>query len=217
LITCNKQIGDDVYRVFLQLTSLGKVSKLDCLYQAPFTLHKNLMRKINREITFAKAGKPARVLAKMNSLYEEHMVRKLYEASQAGVQVDLIVRGVCQIRPGIKGISENIRVRSIVGRFLEHTRVFCFHNDNDPDVMLASADWMSRNMFYRVEVGFPLLTKKLRDKVIKDLELYLTDNLQAWELDSGGQYHLQQPNGHDPVSAQRVLLDEAIGSGKLKP
>ncbi|WP_394170683.1 polyphosphate kinase 1 [Saccharospirillum alexandrii] len=217
LMTCNKQIGDDVYRVFLQLTSLGKVSKLECLYQSPFTLHKNLMRKIDREIEFAKAGKPARVLAKMNSLYEEQLVRKLYEASQAGVQIDLIIRGICQIRPGIKGISENIRVRSIVGRFLEHTRAFCFHNDNDPEVILASADWMSRNMFHRVESGFPLLTKKLRDKVIKDLELYMTDNQQAWELDPDGRYHQQKPNGHDPLSAQMMLLEEAIGSGSLTP
>jgi len=212
LMTCNKQIGDDVYRIFLQLTSLGKVSKLDQLVQSPFTLHKTMMRKIDREIEHAKAGKPARIIAKMNSLYEELLTRKLYEASQAGVQMDLIIRGICQIRPGIDGVSDNIRVRSIVGRFLEHTRAFCFHNDGDPEVYLASADWMSRNMFHRVETGFPLLSKKIRDKVIKDLELYLADNQQAWELDAEGAYHRAIPNGDNPVSAQTKLLDDAINS-----
>lgn len=210
LLTCNKQIGDDVYRVFLQLTSLGKVSKLDTLFQSPFTLHKTMLRRIEREIENARAGKTARIILKMNSLYEEQLANKLYEASQAGVQVDLIVRGICQIRPGIAGVSDNIRVRSIVGRFLEHTRAFCFHNDGDPEVILASADWMSRNMFHRVEIGFPLLTKKLRDKVIKDLELYLADNQQAWELDAEGHYQLCTPNGDKVVSAQESLLAEAL-------
>lgn len=212
LMTCNKQIGDDVYRVFLQLTSLGKVSKLDMLFQSPFTLHKTMMRRIEREIENAQVGKTARIILKMNSLYEEQLANKLYEASQAGVQVDLIVRGVCQIRPGIKDLSENIRVRSIVGRFLEHTRAYCFHNDGDPEVILASADWMSRNMFHRVEIGFPLLTKKLRDKVIKDLELYLADNSQAWELDAEGHYRQCQPGKAEPISAQEALLAEAMSS-----
>ncbi|MHA7879555.1 MAG: polyphosphate kinase 1 [Saccharospirillum sp.] len=212
LMTCNKQIGDDVYRIFLQLTSLGKVSKLEKLYQSPFTLHKTLMRKIDQEIELARSGKPGRIIAKMNSLYEEQLSRKLYEASLAGVQVDLIVRGICQIRPGLPGISENIRVRSIVGRFLEHTRAFCFMNNGDPEVILASADWMSRNMFHRVETGFPLLNKRLRDKVIRDLELYLTDNQQAWQLDSEGQYALCTPDGEAPVSAQSRLLEDAMGN-----
>lgn len=210
LLTCNKQIGDDVYRVFLQLTSLGKVSKLDRLLQSPFTLHKGLMRRIDQEIENAKAGKPARIVVKMNSLYEELLTRKLYQASQAGVEIDLIIRGICQIRPGIEGVSDNIRVRSIVGRFLEHTRAFCFHNEGDPEVILASADWMSRNMFHRVESGFPLLSRKLRDKVLMDLELYLDDNQQAWELNSEGGYQVRTPNGQTPVSAQEGLLMDAI-------
>ncbi|WP_232819325.1 polyphosphate kinase 1 [Saccharospirillum mangrovi] len=215
LMTCNKQIGDDVYRVFLQLTSLGKVSKLDTLFQSPFTLHKTMMRRIEREIENAQAGKTARIILKMNSLYEEQLARKLYEASQAGVQIDLIVRGVCQIRPGLPGVSDNIRVRSIVGRFLEHTRAYCFHNDGDPEVILASADWMSRNMFHRVEIGFPMLTKKLRDKVIKDLELYLADNSQAWELNSDGHYQQCKPGKAEPVSAQQSLLNEALSGSNI--
>lgn len=215
LLTCNKQIGDDVYRVFLQLTSLGKVSKLDTLFQSPFTLHKTMMRRIEREIENAQAGKTARIILKMNSLYEEQLARKLYDASQAGVQVDLIVRGVCQIRPGLADVSENIRVRSILGRFLEHTRAYCFHNDGDPEVILASADWMSRNMFHRVEIGFPLLSKKLRDKVIRDLELYLADNQQAWELSADGHYRRCLAGNNKAISAQEYLLDEALAGNSV--
>ncbi len=210
LLTANKQIGDDVNRIFLQLTSLGRVSKLDRVLQAPFTLHKALVRYIDREIDNAKIGKTARIVAKMNSLSEETLMNKLYEASQAGVKVDLIVRGVCQVRPGVPGVSENITVRSIVGRFLEHTRAFCFHNDGEPEVILASADWMTRNMFHRVETGFPLLAKKIRDKVISDLELYLRDNQQAWQLNEDGSYErVPCPEGQEPCSAQKQLLDVA--------
>ena len=212
LITANKQIGDDVNRIFLQLTSLGRVSKLDKVLQAPFTLHKTLMRYIERETQHAKEGKPARIIAKMNSLAEEKLIRKIYEASQAGVKVDLIVRGICQVRPGIPGVSENVTVRSIVGRFLEHTRAFVFHNNGESEVILASADWMMRNMFHRVETGFPLLAKKPREKVIADLELYLTDNAQAWSLNSEGVYErvlAEQAEGTVQISAQNLLLAAA--------
>ena len=210
LLTANKQIGDDVNRIFLQLTSLGRVSKLDRVLQAPFTLHKTLIRFIEHEMTNAKAGKPARIIAKMNSLSEEGLMCKLYEASQAGVKIDLIVRGVCQVRPGIPGVSENITVRSIVGRFLEHTRAFYFHNDGEAEVILASADWMTRNMFHRVETGFPLLSRKIREKVIADMELYLQDNQQAWEMRSDGTYaRVAAVEGAAPCSAQLQLLGEA--------
>jgi polyphosphate kinase len=210
LMTCNKQIGDDVNRIFLQLTSLGRVSKLDKVLQAPFTLHRTLIRHIEREIQHAKDGKPARIVAKMNSLSEEKLVRKMYEASQAGVKIDLIIRGICQVRPGIPGVSENITVRSIVGRFLEHTRAFCFHNNGEPEVILASADWMTRNMFHRVETGFPLLQKKNRDKVISDLELYLQDNSQAWQLKSDGSYERVTARSPEKiVAAQQELLKQA--------
>lgn len=210
LLTCNKQIGDDVNRIFLQLTSLGRVSKLDKMLQAPFTLHKTLMRYIERETHFAKEGKPARIIAKMNSLSEIELTRKLYEASQAGVEIDLIVRGVCQVVPGVKGFSENIRIRSIVGRFLEHTRAFSFYNNGEPDLILASADWMTRNMFHRVEAGFPLHTKRLREKVQADLELYLQDNVNAWELNCDGSYtKVVAEEGVEPISAQLDLLKQA--------
>jgi polyphosphate kinase len=210
LMTCNKQIGDDVNRIFLQLTSLGRVTKLDKVLQAPFTLHRTLIRHIEREIQHAKDGKPARIVAKMNSLSEEKLVRKMYEASQVGVKIDLIIRGICQVRPGIPGVSENITVRSIVGRFLEHTRAFCFHNDGEPEVILASADWMTRNMFHRVETGFPILQKKNREKVISDLELYLQDNSQAWQLKSDGSYERVTARSPEKiVSAQQELLRQA--------
>ena len=210
LITANKQIGDDINRIFLQLTSLGRVSKLDKVLQAPFTLHKTLMRYIERETQNARDGKPARIIAKMNSLAEEKLIRKIYEASQAGVKVDLIVRGICQVRPGIPGVSENVTVRSIVGRFLEHTRAFVFHNEGEPEVILASADWMMRNMFHRVETGFPLLTKKPREKVIADLELYLADNAQAWSLNSEGVYNrVVAGEGESIIPAQNQLLAAA--------
>lgn len=206
LMTCNKQLGDDVNRIFLQLTSLGRVSKLDRMLQAPFTLHKTFIHYIEREIQNAKAGKPAHIIAKMNSLAEERLIRKLYEASCAGVEIDLIVRGICQVKPGIPGVSENIRVRSIVGRFLEHTRVFYFKNDEESEVYLASADWMTRNMFHRVETGFPILSKKLRDRVIKELNLYLADNQQAWELKPSGDYKRVTPSKNEtPISAQEAL------------
>jgi polyphosphate kinase len=210
LMTNNKQIGDDVNRIFLQLTSLGRMSKLDRVLQAPFSLHKTLVRYIERETQNARDGKPARIIAKMNSLSEDVLVQKLYQASQAGVQIDLIVRGVCQVTPGLPGVSENIRVRSVVGRFLEHTRVFCFHNAGEPEVILASADWMTRNMFHRVETGFPLLLKKIREKVIEDLELYLCDTAQAWELLSDGSYQKVLPeDGAEALSAQMTLLAQA--------
>ncbi|EAR11196.1 polyphosphate kinase 1 [Reinekea blandensis] len=210
LMTANRQIGDDVNRIFLQLTSLGRVSKLDKVLQAPFTLHKTMIRYIDQEIAHANEGRPARIVAKMNSLSEEKLVHKLYEASQAGVQIDLIVRGICQVRPGIPGVSDNIRVRSIVGRFLEHTRAFHFHNNGSPEVFLASADWMTRNMFHRVEAGFPLLSRKIRDKVIADLELYLQDNVQAWVLNSDGSYSRVTSDLEDEaISAQQRLLTQA--------
>lgn len=207
LLTANRAIGEDVYRVFLQLTSLGKVSKLEALYQSPFTLHKSMINLIDREIHNAKDGKPAFILAKMNSLYEKALVDKLYEASAAGVQIDLIVRGVCQIRPGVEGLSENIRVRSIVGRLLEHTRAFCFGNNDNPEVICASADWMSRNMFDRVETGFPIFNKKHRDRIINELRLYMVDNVNAWALNGDGTYSKVEEPDLDPICAQELLLE----------
>ncbi|MBU2885807.1 polyphosphate kinase 1 [Gilvimarinus agarilyticus] len=209
VMTSDSNICADVYRIFLQLSSMGKASKMHELLYAPFTLHKAMLRHINQEIENANNGLPARIVVKMNSLYEEQLVLALYEASNAGVKVDLIVRGVCQLRPDIAGQSENIHVRSIVGRFLEHTRVFYFENAGDPAVYCSSADWMIRNMFHRVETCFPVKAKKLREQIISDLELYLADNTHAWVLHSDGHYEKLQPaEGEAAVDAQGTLLNQ---------
>ncbi len=207
LFTCDKVIGEDVQKVFNQLTSLGKVIKLHKLLQSPFTLHDGMLKKIRREQALAEKGKPGRIIAKMNALVEPQIIQALYQASQAGVQIDLIVRGICALRPGVPGVSDNIRVCSIIGRFLEHPRVYYFGNDGNPEVYGASADWMERNLFHRVETCFPIEAKKLRDRVIGDLELYLRDNTQAWLLQPDGSYVLAQPGEEEPVSAQQTLLE----------
>jgi polyphosphate kinase len=189
LLTCNDGIADDVNEVFKQLTGLGKASALKYLWQAPFTLHDNMVAAVRAETEAAKAGRRAQIIAKMNSLLEPEIIEALYEASQAGVQIELIVRGVCAIRPGVKGLSENIRVRSVIGRFLEHHRIFYFHADGEEKVYLGSADWMERNFFRRIEVIFPVLDAKLKRRVLKEgLRLFMHDNCQSWEMDSDGHY-----------------------------
>ncbi len=210
LLTCRKYIGEDVHRVFNQLTSLGKVPKLNRLLHSPFTLHKGLMQKIAAETEHAEAGRPARIIIKVNALIEPQLIQALYRASQVGVEIDLIVRGMCSLRPGVRGISDRIRVRSIVGRFLEHTRVFYFLNGGDELVYASSADWMERNMFRRVEVCFPLENPTLRDRVIRNLRWYLKDNTHAWLLASDGSYQLAKPTrGAALFSVQDALLEAA--------
>lgn len=213
LLTSNRYIGEDVQKVFNQLTSLGKVVKLNRLLHSPFTLHKTMVDMINREIENAQAGKTARIIIKVNSLTEPQLIQELYRASQAGVQIDLIVRGMTRLRPGIPGVSENIRLRSIVGRFLEHTRVAYYENGGEPEVFASSADWMERNMFRRVETCFPLEIKALRDRIIQDLEYYLKDNTQAWILGADGIYRLPEiEEGDELFSAQSMLLESITGN-----
>jgi polyphosphate kinase len=167
-----------------------------------------MLTAIRRETEHARSGRRARIIAKMNALLEPEVIAALYEASQAGVKVDLIVRGVCALRPGLPGVSENIRVRSVVGRFLEHTRIFHFHNHGKNDVYLASADWMDRNFFRRIEVCFPILDKRLKKRVIEEgLKPYLTDNTQAWEMDAQGHYQRRSPRRATAICAQQLLLE----------
>jgi polyphosphate kinase len=207
LLTCDKAIGEDVHRIFLQLTSLGKVSRLNRLLQSPFTLHSGLLQRIQREMKHARDGHRARIIIKVNSLVEPLLIQEMYRASNTGVQIDLIVRGMCCLRPGIAGISANIRVRSIIGRFLEHSRVFYFENNGQAEVLCSSADWMDRNMFKRVEVCYPLEERRLRERVIKDLEDYLKDNQNAWALQADGNYRRIIPaEGEAPINVQRNLL-----------
>jgi polyphosphate kinase len=207
LLTCDEAIGQDIHDLFLQLTSLTRVPKLKRLLQSPFTLHDALMAKIAREREHARAGRPARIVAKMNSLLEPQVIEALYDASCSGVDIDLIVRGTCALRPGIPRVSERIRVRSIVGRFLEHSRVWYFLNDADEsEIWCSSADWMDRNFFRRVEVAFPILDRRHRERILRDLECYLADDTNAWVLSADGVYERTKPGTERPFSAQLALL-----------
>jgi len=208
LLTADPDIGNDVDLIFRQLSGLAPATRLKRLLQSPFTLHTGLLQRIDRETRHARAGKPARIVAKMNALNEPQVVRALYGASQAGVQIDLIVRGGCTLRPGVPGISENIRVRSIVGRFLEHHRVYWFANDGEPELFCSSADWLERNLLRRIEAAFPILDPKLAARVHEEaLANYLADNTNAWELQADGRYVKVVPGrGELPHSAQASLL-----------
>ncbi len=212
LLTSNAEIGADVANVFQQLTGLGRVSELRHLWQAPFTLQPNVVAAIRREAENARQGKRSRIIAKMNALLEPETIQALYEASQAGVEIDLIVRGPCALRPGVRGLSENIRVRSVVGRFLEHHRLFHFHADGENLMYLSSADWMDRNFFRRIEIAFPVLDPMLKRRVMKEgLRPYLGDNCQAWEMLPDGRYRRKTPRG-TARSAQGILLKELAAS-----
>lgn len=212
VFTADKAIGEDLHELFLQLTSPTRGEPLKKLSQSPFTLHSSLISKIHREIEHANNGKPTRIIAKLNALVEPQIIQALYQASMAGVKVELIVRGICALRPGIKGVSENIHVRSIVGRFLEHSRVYYFHNAGEIELFLSSADWMERNFFRRVEVAFPVQTPRYRDRLIRDLETYLADNTQAWVLLSDGNYQKLSPGTQPQLSAQQQLLTRITGA-----
>ena len=215
LFTANEQICTDVNEVFKQLTGLGKGSKLNHLWISPFSLHANIILAIQNEAKLAKAGKPAQIIAKMNSLVEPQVIEALYAASQAGVKIDLIVRGMCALRPGLPGLSDNIRVRSIIGRLLEHHRIFYFRNNGREDVYLSSADWMERNFFRRIESCIPVLDKRLKARVIKEgLRAYLADNAQAWKMDATGGYTRKNARGSVRRSAQEQLIEALATSVK---
>jgi polyphosphate kinase len=189
LMTSDAEICQDMHDVFMQLTGTGKRTDLKKLWQSPFTMHAELIEHIRAEARAAKAGQKSRIIAKMNSLLEPTIIQELYKASQAGVKIDLIIRGVCALQPGVKGLSENIKVRSIIGRFLEHHRIYYFYSKATEVVYLSSADWMDRNLFRRVEVAFPILDKKLKARVIKEgLQMLLKDNARAWLMQADGQY-----------------------------
>ena len=208
-LSSSQRLGEDVHKLFLQLTSLTEASGLQRMYASPFTLFDALMDKIHRERDNAKAGKDARIIAKINSLNETKMIDALYEASQAGVRIDLIVRGICSLRPGVKGLSENIHVRSIVGRFLEHSRVYYFLNDGNEEFYCSSADWMERNLFRRNESCFEIRQKAIREQIRSHLELFLADNCQAWVLQGDGSYERLSPaKGVERISAQETFLEQ---------
>ena len=208
LFSADPDISEDVHKIFQELTGMGKPANLKKLLHAPFTLHDKLMSFIDYEIAHAKAGKRAHIIVKVNALTERRLIDKLYDASQAGVKIELILRSMCCLRPQVKGLSENITVRSIVGRFLEHTRIYYFYNDGDERLYCGSADWMDRNLFHRVEVAFPIEDKRLFKQIYQDgLLNYLQDNKQAWILSGDG--HWQQTKlavSEAPHIAQEYLL-----------
>lgn len=206
LMTANPEICEDVRRVFLQITGSSQVQQLRRLWQSPFTLLDNVLAAIAREAEHARNGKPARVWARVNALLEPTVIEALYSASQAGVEIRLLVRGACMLRPGVKGLSDNIRVRSTIGRFLEHSRVFYFHNGGDAEVYISSADWMERNLRRRVEIAVPLLDNKIKAQVIREgLRVQWQHPGNAWEMDSDGNYH--RPRGsRSRLSCHQVLM-----------
>ncbi len=211
LMTCDSAMGRDAHRVFQLLTSLGKVKQLKKMLQSPFNLHQSMLQKIEREANLAGAGKVGKIIIKCNALIEPEIIRALYSASQAGVKIELIIRGVCCLRPGVPGVSDNITVRSIIGRFLEHTRVFYFNNQGEDELYLSSADWMDRNFFRRVEIAFPVDDKKLRKQIVREgLNGYLQDNTEAWILQRDGVYKRRnRAKNQKPRSAQNALLGQA--------
>ncbi len=208
MFTSDVDLTSDAHELFMALTSFTKVPVLKNIIQAPFTLYKTLIKLIEKETDFARQGHEARIIVKVNALVEPQIIEALYRASAEGVKIQLIIRGICCLRPGLPGISENIEVRSIVGRFLEHTRVSYFHNNGDPKVYCSSADWMDRNFFRRVEISWPIKDFVIRKRIISELETYLKDNRQAWLLQADGNYSAPASFGKNAISAQQTLLNE---------
>jgi len=210
LLTNNKEITQDVHEIFMQLTTQGPNPELSLLYQSPYGISDMFIEKVQREANNASLGKPAHVIAKVNGLSSPAIINALYEASQAGVKIDLIVRGICCLRPGLEGLSSNIKVRSIVGRFLEHARVFYFENsDQESELFLSSADLMPRNLRNRIEQCTPILDDSIKSKILANLNTYMQDDSNAWLMQSDGQYAqvLQRDNSNEPINAQSLLLE----------
>jgi len=202
----------EVNEVFIHLTTLTKPRTLNHLWLAPFSLQKEIIRAIRNEAQIAREGRPARIIAKMNALLDESVIRALYAASADGVKIDLIVRGACALRPGVAGLSENIRVRSVIGRYLEHSRIYYFRNDLAHDVYLSSADWMNRNLFRRIEVAFPVLDKALKKRVIAEgLDPYLKDNTNAWHLNCDGVYVQKKARTRQAAFSAQAYLMHTLG------
>ena len=209
LLTADEILCADVHKVFQQITGMGKKLHPKALIHSPFNLRKSLVKMIRAEKWAAEQGKPSRIIAKLNALTDPVVIKALYKASSSGVQIDLIVRGICCLKPGIPGVSDNIKVRSIVGRFLEHSRVYYFLN-NPNKVYCSSADWMERNLSNRIEVCFPILKKKLANRIINEMELYLNDQVQSWELNADGSYCERLPNADESIGVQ-MLLQGSLG------
>ncbi|POG55977.1 polyphosphate kinase 1 [Haloferax marisrubri] len=212
LFTADPDIGQDLVRLFNFFTGHSRQETYRKLLVAPTNLREEMTRLVRREADHARAGRDARIVAKMNALEDPAMVRELYEASMAGVDIDLVVRGICRLRPGIEGLSENISVSSVVGRFLEHSRIFYFENAGDPDYYVGSADWMTRNLDRRVEAVAPVEDPEHRAELDAVLDALLSDNRRRWVMDAEGRYEQRRPGDGEPVrEAHRELMDRALG------
>jgi polyphosphate kinase len=209
LMTCSEKIGEDATAVFNMLSGYSEPLGWNALAVAPLWLKDKFLFLIGRERNLALEGKPARIIAKMNSLSDPVIIRALYEASAAGVKIDLVVRGICCLKTGIPGVSENITVRSIVGTFLEHSRIYYFYNNGQEEVYMASADWMPRNLDRRVEIMFPVEDTKLKEEVKEILRVTLRDNLKAHFLEADGTYEKMDRRGKVPFCAQEYFVKEA--------
>jgi polyphosphate kinase len=214
LITCDEAIGADISDLFNALTGYSRQREYRRLLVAPVNMRERIIALIERETALATSGRPGRIIAKMNSLVDEECIRALYEASKAGVEVDLIIRGICCLRPGIDGLSERIRVISIIGRFLEHSRLWVFGNDGTPEYYFGSADWMPRNLDRRVEVVTPVANPLFQHRLQGILDICLADNRQAWELRSDGSYEQRQPGERGERATHRMLLRDAYGGSR---
>jgi polyphosphate kinase len=213
LFTCRPELGEDVTHLFNRLTGFSKATKYSKLLVAPTTLRTGFIELIEREAEHARAGRPSGIVAKLNAISDARMVQALYGASQAGVPIELIVRGMCELRPGLPGVSETIRVRSIVGRFLEHSRIFCFNNGGAREVFVGSADWMGRNLDRRVETIVPVIDPAIRDAICDGiLDVLERDNCKTRWLRSDGSYVRREVTGDEPLfCAQTELLEFAKG------
>jgi len=207
LLTCAPEYGEDLHHVFALLTGLGRAARLNKVLVSPFTLADTLLSLIDQETDNARQGQPASIQAKLNALIDPRVIEALYKASQAGVQIDMHVRSLCRLRPGIPGVSDNIRVYSTVGRFLEHTRVYRFHAGGQDHIYLASADWMERNLYRRVETAFPIEDPTLKCRVVHEIfDTYARDDQHTWQMSSDGTYAPREPLGDQPFSAQDTLM-----------
>jgi polyphosphate kinase len=211
LLTCNTQIGADLTDLFNSLTGVSRQKFYRKLLVAPANLRERTMELIERESAHARAGRGGRIIAKMNALVDPGVISALYRASQDGVEIDLIVRGICCLLPGVAGVSERVRVTSIIGRFLEHSRVLYFANGGVPEYYLGSADWMPRNLDRRVEVMVPIEDRTLHKPLQALLDVYLEDNRQAWELSSDGVYRRRTPGDTTEHASQAVFMKQAWG------
>jgi polyphosphate kinase len=216
LLTCQPDFGEDATNVFNLLTGIGHFEAGKKILLSPFQLHRRMLAFIGREAENARRGLPARIIAKMNALSDGETIEALYRASQAGVKIDLLVRGICCLRPGLRGLSEHITVRSIVDRFLEHSRIFYFENAGHPDVFLGSADWMPRNFYRRIEAVFPVEDPALRRRVKTELlDIPLADEARAWLLQANGIYRRARPKSKPPRRSQLEFIRLAHDAAAL--